>query len=466
MFFYALGSRFSHGRRHHAVARPSSRWKGALRLPGGFCLGRHRQLWDRWLRSRPRSQAFRSTRRSCDAMALRLGGSGTGLGKTGRGRSFRKEAVLLNRRCTRNTYGTKCEAGCKKARSRSWYWRRREGPAQEAPISRSAGGVFGGHHSHSPFDHRPAGRPLGEDQGDGSREGSFGGRQTISIAPATWLINYDWLRADIQPGQACPADATPKEVSASCAGGGGRSFLQSSHRVPTLWPGWCWSRAKPSMHWWHNLQRTRTIHCGTWAALSVVYRARGLWDAQSFSQTWLPIVERSSRMSCKRWPGGCNLLKAPRWRWPPWGTEAWLPHSTWNVLGALAGPEIWVSSFGRWVWSLAICAADPCAASFLIFFVWNQEPGGWQRCPFTAYRKVAEELVLSGIFGLIAVSDVSVGYDANVYASDASLQKGAFTAANIGAEHGQSLARSCGRVVTVRGPIPCLMEPPANSYVA
>ena len=41
---------------------------------------------------------------------------------------------------------------------------------------------------------------------------------------------------------------------------------------------------------------------------------------------------------------------------------------------------------------------------------------------------------MCGIFGFIAVSDVSVGYDANVCASDASLQKGAFTAANIGAE--------------------------------
>ena len=46
-------------------------------------------------------------------------------------------------------------------------------------------------------------------------------------------------------------------------------------------------------------------------------------------------------------------------------------------------------------------------------------------------RGVAEELVLAGIFSLIAVTDVSVAYDDEIYATDASMSKGAFTSANI-----------------------------------
>ena len=46
-------------------------------------------------------------------------------------------------------------------------------------------------------------------------------------------------------------------------------------------------------------------------------------------------------------------------------------------------------------------------------------------------RKVAEELVLASVFGMIAVADISVSYDEEVYATDASLSKGAFTSAQI-----------------------------------
>lgn len=42
-------------------------------------------------------------------------------------------------------------------------------------------------------------------------------------------------------------------------------------------------------------------------------------------------------------------------------------------------------------------------------------------------RRLAEELVLAGIFGLVALTDVSVPYDQRVYATDASMCKGAFT---------------------------------------
>eukprot|EP00435_Cladocopium_sp_Y103_P013662 s4315_g3.t1 len=42
-------------------------------------------------------------------------------------------------------------------------------------------------------------------------------------------------------------------------------------------------------------------------------------------------------------------------------------------------------------------------------------------------RRVAEELVLAGIFGLVALSDVSVPNDRHIYATDASMTKGAFT---------------------------------------
>eukprot|EP00435_Cladocopium_sp_Y103_P016191 s1218_g4.t1 len=49
-------------------------------------------------------------------------------------------------------------------------------------------------------------------------------------------------------------------------------------------------------------------------------------------------------------------------------------------------------------------------------------------------RKVAEEFVLASIFGLVAVSDISAPYDEEIYATDASLQKGAVTAAEVGPE--------------------------------
>ena len=51
-------------------------------------------------------------------------------------------------------------------------------------------------------------------------------------------------------------------------------------------------------------------------------------------------------------------------------------------------------------------------------------------------RDVAEELVICSIASLVACTDVSVPYDEFVYASDASLGKGAFTRRHVG----QSLA--------------------------
>ena len=46
-------------------------------------------------------------------------------------------------------------------------------------------------------------------------------------------------------------------------------------------------------------------------------------------------------------------------------------------------------------------------------------------------RRAAEELCLAGIFGLIAVSDISVPYDKKVYATDASMNKGAYTSIQV-----------------------------------
>ena len=54
-------------------------------------------------------------------------------------------------------------------------------------------------------------------------------------------------------------------------------------------------------------------------------------------------------------------------------------------------------------------------------------------------RATAEELVLAGIFGLIAISDISVPYDAHIYATDASNQKGAITALQVESELSQIL---------------------------
>ena len=49
-------------------------------------------------------------------------------------------------------------------------------------------------------------------------------------------------------------------------------------------------------------------------------------------------------------------------------------------------------------------------------------------------RRLAEELLLASIFGLIAVTDVSVPYDTNIYATDASMTKGAFTSKRVSPE--------------------------------
>lgn len=47
-------------------------------------------------------------------------------------------------------------------------------------------------------------------------------------------------------------------------------------------------------------------------------------------------------------------------------------------------------------------------------------------------KNVAEELVLAAIFGLASLSDIAVDYGQHVYATDASLAKGAFTAKEVG----------------------------------
>ena len=47
-------------------------------------------------------------------------------------------------------------------------------------------------------------------------------------------------------------------------------------------------------------------------------------------------------------------------------------------------------------------------------------------------RNTAEELVLASIFGIIAVTDISVPYEPFIYATDASNAKGAFTKKFIG----------------------------------
>lgn len=54
-------------------------------------------------------------------------------------------------------------------------------------------------------------------------------------------------------------------------------------------------------------------------------------------------------------------------------------------------------------------------------------------------RSVAEEIVLAGVFGLIAATDVSVPYDCRLFATDASTAKGAFTALEISPELSSSL---------------------------
>jgi hypothetical protein len=49
-------------------------------------------------------------------------------------------------------------------------------------------------------------------------------------------------------------------------------------------------------------------------------------------------------------------------------------------------------------------------------------------------RQAADELVLSNIFGLVALTDISVKYDPCVYATDASDTRGAFTSTYVGEE--------------------------------
>ena len=49
-------------------------------------------------------------------------------------------------------------------------------------------------------------------------------------------------------------------------------------------------------------------------------------------------------------------------------------------------------------------------------------------------RRIAEELTLASVFGLLALSDIPVPYDTSIYATDSSSTKGAFTALHVGRE--------------------------------
>eukprot|EP00438_Fugacium_kawagutii_P017058 Skav216351 [mRNA] locus=scaffold2385:191031:215658:- [translate_table: standard] len=60
-------------------------------------------------------------------------------------------------------------------------------------------------------------------------------------------------------------------------------------------------------------------------------------------------------------------------------------------------------------------------------------------------RKAAEELVLASIFGLIAVTDISVEYDDVIYATDASMGAGAFTKKKVGSRLSSVLWRGGDR---------------------
>ena len=46
-------------------------------------------------------------------------------------------------------------------------------------------------------------------------------------------------------------------------------------------------------------------------------------------------------------------------------------------------------------------------------------------------RETADELVISSILGLVAVSDITAPYSTEIYASDASMNKGAYVAKDL-----------------------------------
>eukprot|EP00435_Cladocopium_sp_Y103_P060998 s1156_g22.t1 len=52
-------------------------------------------------------------------------------------------------------------------------------------------------------------------------------------------------------------------------------------------------------------------------------------------------------------------------------------------------------------------------------------------------RRTADELVLSSIFGLVAMTDISVKYDNQIYATDSSSDRGAFTSLEISSDHSE-----------------------------
>ena len=54
-------------------------------------------------------------------------------------------------------------------------------------------------------------------------------------------------------------------------------------------------------------------------------------------------------------------------------------------------------------------------------------------------RAVAEELVLASVFGLVSLSDITAKYDQHIYATDASLNKGAFTAKKVDEETAKTI---------------------------
>ena len=72
-------------------------------------------------------------------------------------------------------------------------------------------------------------------------------------------------------------------------------------------------------------------------------------------------------------------------------------------------------------------------------------------------------LVLAAVLAFVAVSDVSVPYSKEVYATDASLSKGAITARDVSAEVGR---RYFGLEETRREPTPCWVRPLERSVVS
>ena len=65
--------------------------------------------------------------------------------------------------------------------------------------------------------------------------------------------------------------------------------------------------------------------------------------------------------------------------------------------------------------------------------------GGSDEEVLTLRRSVANEIVLASVFGLIAASDVSVPYDKTIYATDASMKKGAVVSRDVGIETAKAL---------------------------